>query len=162
MDPRTDEMLQYALTAPLGFYEQADTIVRLLTSENVDEIMRSLPAEVCAEFMRFARDAYVPRGPRFAVKGSVVPESCLEALRAWLAARDLADALDLGQYFRAYYLARSADSPAVTGPLRDQLTRLRERALRGLDAAMSGAGTSPLPTSPPPQRPEVASSFAGY
>jgi hypothetical protein len=73
------------LTAPLGLYQQADTIVRLLTAENVTEVMSCLPHQVREKFVQYAREAYVPRGPRFAVSGSVVPESCLEALRTWLA-----------------------------------------------------------------------------
>lgn len=77
-------MLEYALTAPLGFYQQADTIVRLLTAENVTEVMTSLPHEVRKQFIQFAREAYVPRGPRCAVSGSVVSEASLDALRAWL------------------------------------------------------------------------------
>jgi hypothetical protein len=84
VEPRTAETLTYALTAPLGLYQQADTIVRLLTAENVAEVMSCLPHQVRANFVQFAREAYVPRGPRFAVAGSVVPESCLDALRTWL------------------------------------------------------------------------------
>ena len=86
MDNVTADMLRYAVAAPLGLYTRADTIVRLLTNENVSEVMGRLPPPMMEEFVRFAREAYVARGPRFAVTGSVVPEPCLEALRAWLAA----------------------------------------------------------------------------
>src|ERR1700734_2923859 len=101
MDSAAADMLQYALTAPLGFYQRADTIVRLLTSENVGDVMGRLPPTLLEEFTQFARDAYDPRGQRFAVAGAAVPRPCLDALRAWLGARGAAAALDAGQFTRA-------------------------------------------------------------
>lgn len=86
MDQRTAELLRYALTTPLGFYQQANMIVRLLAPDNVAEIMFELPVAVRDEFLEYARETYVPRGPRYAITGSTVPEANLEALRAWLAA----------------------------------------------------------------------------
>jgi hypothetical protein len=113
MDSATADMLQFALAAPLGFYKRADTIVRLLTNENVGEVMGRLPAPILAEFKRYALEAYVPRGPRFAVTGPVVPESNLEALRTWLAATEAAAAR---KHVEAFEFSALETSPLPAPP----------------------------------------------
>lgn len=72
------------LAVEISFYLRADMIVRLLTQDNVDEIMAYLPTDLRSELVRFSREAYVPQGPRLVVKGSPLPEENLTAIRAWL------------------------------------------------------------------------------
>jgi hypothetical protein len=163
MDSAAADMLQYALTASLGFYQRADTIARLLTSENVSDVMGRLPPTLLEEFTQFARDAYVPRGQRFAVTGSSVPRSSLDALRAWLGALDTAAALEAGQFIRADNVLRSLTDLTVTGPLRDRLSELNTRVRQGIDAGTRGMQTNTLPPAPPPSRdrPALECGFAG-
>ena len=68
----------------LSFYQQADALVRSLTLERVDEIMDRVPPEFRSVFIKFAREAYLPSGPRMVLGGIIMPESCLDAIRGWL------------------------------------------------------------------------------
>jgi hypothetical protein len=88
MDRRTAEELDEVLEAPMGFYLRAGKLVRLLTADNVAEVMDRLPAPFREEFLPFAREVYLPRGPRVAVAGPPLSESSLEALRGWMFAND--------------------------------------------------------------------------
>lgn len=88
MNPRTAEDLQDLLAADVGFYLRADRLVRLLTLDNVDEIMAVLPAAFRDEFIAFARDAYAGDGEWLAIAGPPVPITGLEAVRSWLAATE--------------------------------------------------------------------------
>ena len=87
LDKRTLTVLQYALGHPQSFYQRCDTIIRLLTPENVNRVMAFLPPWVRIEFIAFARKEYVSEN-RYEVNGPVVPKSCIKAFREWLKTED--------------------------------------------------------------------------
>src|ERR1700689_2906537 len=83
MDPRTAEEVDSIIAAPLGFYLQADLVVRLMTRENVDEVMAHLPPAFREELVAFARGAYLPDDERIVVAGEAMPVSCFDAVGVW-------------------------------------------------------------------------------
>ncbi len=90
MDAATTQMLDYVLTAPLGFYLKVDMLVRLLSSGNVAEIMERLPPDFRGRLVEFAREAYGlrPGVEMISIAGPPIPQSCVDALRAWIRSND--------------------------------------------------------------------------
>ena len=95
MDRLAVEELENVLDAQIGFYLRADRLVRMLTADNVADVMARLPASFRQEFVTFAHEVYAPRGERVAVAGRRLPESSIEALRGWLSAQDVRGAARL-------------------------------------------------------------------
>ncbi len=85
MSRETAKTLEFILEAPLGFYKRADMLLRLLTAENVGEVIAFLPAPFRSEFLEFARDTYRAGGAPVTVAGAPLPAASLEAIRGWLA-----------------------------------------------------------------------------
>ena len=85
MEPETREALAEIFNSERSFYEQADALVRLLTQDNVSDVMGAIPMPFRADFRAFATEAFVPPGPRLVIAGPPLPASNLEALRGWIA-----------------------------------------------------------------------------
>jgi hypothetical protein len=67
-----------------SFYNRANAVPRLFTEENVFFLMDKLPHDFRSEFIAFAKEAYVPEGPRLMLgSGIPMPEACLKAVRHW-------------------------------------------------------------------------------
>jgi hypothetical protein len=70
-----------------SFYGYADSVMRLLTVENVHEVMASLPADFREKFVPFAKETYLPRGERFVI-GRPLPDESFDAIRTWFEEKD--------------------------------------------------------------------------
>ncbi len=68
-----------------GFYERVDRLARLLTPENVVDVMAMLSSQFRVEFIQFCETACSPRAPRSrrVVLGNPLPRSFFKALRTW-------------------------------------------------------------------------------
>jgi hypothetical protein len=107
--------------APLGFLLQADLIVRLLTRENVGEVMDRLPPAFREPFVAFAREAYLPEDGLIVLAGEPMPAASLDAVRLWFRQADAgaaalhplrAERFDVGNLWpdaRAAYALQRAD-----------------------------------------------------
>ncbi len=85
MERRTREALETIFRGERGFYERADALMRVLTIENVADVMASVPLPFRTDFKRFANEAYLPDGPLVLLSGAALPHECVAAVRAWLA-----------------------------------------------------------------------------
>ncbi len=66
-----------------SFYGYANSVMRMLTVENVHEVMASLPTDFREKFVPFAREVYLPRGGERFVIGRPLPDLSLDAIRAY-------------------------------------------------------------------------------
>jgi len=71
-----------------SFYGYADSVMRILTMENVHDVMASLPEDFREKFIPFAREVYLPQGGERFVIGRSLPDLSFDAIRAWFEGKD--------------------------------------------------------------------------
>ncbi len=58
-------------------------VMRLVTMENVHDVIAHLEDPFRGDFLEFAREAYTPEGARIAVAGAPLGLGSLAAIRSW-------------------------------------------------------------------------------
>jgi len=84
VDNQTEIALRDIVDAEMSFYQRAQAVVRLLTLENVSELISRLPDTFRPEFVRYAEEVYAPTVGQHTVIGRPLAEASLTALRVWL------------------------------------------------------------------------------
>jgi hypothetical protein len=84
VDPEIARAIDQILGEERSFCDQADALLRLLTPENVSQVMARVPWLFRREFAAFAREAYAAPGPIIVIAGPPPPPQGIEAVRVWL------------------------------------------------------------------------------
>lgn len=78
-------IVKFVSSANLGVALKVQLVVDILTQENVQEVIESLPTEFRNQFIQYTREAYVPEGKLLVLKGEPTPDTAINALRFWFA-----------------------------------------------------------------------------
>lgn len=71
------------LSEEMSFYQYADAITRLMTRDNVNYLMGSLPEPFAGKYLQHALECFLPKGGKRIVIGRSLPDEALEAFREW-------------------------------------------------------------------------------